>query len=143
MNEPRSSRIGWYLVSGFFETKAHTVEIKTRIRRVSANPALMIKKITPTTPVTMPCYGVSRILPGEDFCALTGWLKMAVKIKRKMTFRKLIAAIAMLKPLVLLSIHGRRMLTPMRKIASMMTRPMAWTVPLDWAKAMNSALTKM
>lgn len=54
MNEPRSSRIGWYLVSGFFETNAYTEDIKTRTRRIRAKAALTMKKITPTTPVTMP-----------------------------------------------------------------------------------------
>ncbi len=74
---------------------------------------------------------------------LTGWLKTAVKIKRKIVLRKLIAAMEILKALVFLSIHGLRMLTPIRKIASMMSNPIACTVPLAWAKAMNSALTKM
>ena len=45
---------------------------------------------------------------------LTGSLKMLVKTRRKTTLMKLITATEMLSVLVFLSIHGRRMQTPMR-----------------------------
>merc|ERR1719262_1323408 len=112
MKEARSSLIGWYRLSGFFRTKAEIVAINTRIRRTRENAALTMKKTTPTTPVTKP-----------------GWLKTSVKIRRKMAFKKLMAQIAMLKLLVLLSIQGLITLAPIRIIASISNKAMAWAVP--------------
>jgi hypothetical protein len=126
MNEARSSLIGWYRVSGFFLIKAYIVASKTRMRRTSEKAALRMKKITPTTPVTKP-----------------GWLKTSVKIRRKMAFTKLTAQIEMLKVFVLLSIHGRMTLAPIKKAASISKSATAWTVPAFCPKAMNMPLTRM
>lgn len=78
------------------------VAIKTRIRRTKEKAALIMKKMTPMIPVTRP-----------------GWLKTSVKTKRKMVLTKLTAQMAMLKVLVLLSIHGRITLAPIKAAASM------------------------
>lgn len=53
MNEPRSSRIGWYRVSGFFDAMAYMDEMRTMIKSTRAKTALYTKKITPITPVTI------------------------------------------------------------------------------------------
>jgi hypothetical protein len=96
------------------------------MRRTSENAALRMKNTTPTTPVTNP-----------------GWLKTSVKIRRKIAFTKLTEQMAILKEFVLLSIHGRMTLAPIKKIASMSRSAIAWTVPAFCPKAMNMPFTTM
>jgi hypothetical protein len=78
----------------------------------------------------------------SNLVALTGCLKTSVNINRKNELRKLTAAMAMLKPLVFLSIHGRNTATPTRRASSMSTSAIAWAFPLLWAKPTNMALMR-
>lgn len=54
MNELRSSRIGWYLVSGSLEKNAYAQETITRISRIKANTAFTMNQTTPRTPFARP-----------------------------------------------------------------------------------------
>lgn len=143
MKEPRSSRIGWYRTSGFFEKMAYIVATRTMMRSIRANAALRMKNMTPMTPTTRPWVDDQQVLTKDrSDRKLTGNPKMLVKNSRKMALTKLTAAIEMLKAFVFLSMYGRRMEIAIKRPALRMRMPMACAVPEPCPSPTKRPMTK-